>query len=407
VLSARGGGSIGAAAALWVAARSFGVPELQMAAVAALALVAIAGLYVALASTALEADRVVRPARLFTGEAATVVLTITNRGRVPTVPIDLVDRIPLVLADDSRASLPSLAPGDRATVRIALRAQQRGRFTLGPVSAVIEDPFGIARRTVALGAEGAISVYPAVTELASGIPLGGASGAGPRGGRRLHAQGEELAMVREYVRGDDLRGVHWPSTAHRGKLMVRHTESSQVPRAVIVMDVRAGRHVGHGPTASIEATVAAAASITAHLAARGHAAVLLDRPVAAPPVAAGWEAHLETLADVTPEDVDLGALLGQIGQGIAGDGTLFAVITLPDAVELRALVRAGRGFSTRVAVLVDAASHQGRADASAPATAAALRAAGWRVTLLRRGDRLDARWRELVSQRRVRAEVAR
>jgi hypothetical protein len=81
------------------------------------------------------------------------------------------------------------------------------------------------------------------------------------------------------------------------------------------------------------------------------------------------------------------------------------VTTVPDVTELRRVVRAGRGFSMRIALLVDAASHDERGGAvgDAEAAAAALRVAGWRVTVLRRGDRIDERWRDLLVHRRLAA----
>ena len=62
------------------------------------------------------------------------------------------------------------------------------------------------------------------------------------------------------------------------------------------------------------------------------------------------------------------------------------------------MVRAGRGFGSRVAVVVGGATRRsGGADARAGTQAvAALRAAGWRVTLYRPGDTLADRWRQLA-----------
>jgi hypothetical protein len=404
VLTARGKGLLAAAAALWIAARTFGVGELQMAAVAALLLVAAAVLFSLVSSTSLVVDRVVRPGRLFHGAEATVALTVTNTGRLPTARIDLVDTVPLSLTDRPRATLDPLGPGGRATVRYRLRGAHRGRFTVGPLQVRLRDPFGVVARRITLPGTAKVTVYPPVHELTAGLQLGGSSSTGGSGRARALPSGDDLANVREYVRGDDLRGVHWPTTAHRGRLMVRQPESTKEPRAVLLLDLRQDRHRGTGPGASLESAVAAAASVGFHLVSRGRAVVLLDRPMTGPPQPLPWEGWLETLAGARPEPVDLPALLQQVGQGIAGDGTLVAITTVPDPVELRRLVRAGRGFSTRVALLVDAQSHDpGRRPGGddPEATAAALRTAGWRVAVLRRGDRLEQRWREILVQRRV------
>ncbi|MFA9428949.1 DUF58 domain-containing protein [Egicoccus sp. AB-alg2] len=401
----RGLGLLGGAVALWVAARGFGVRELQMAAVALLALLLLSLLFLLFTSTRLHVDRLVRPGRLFHDGVGEVELTITNTGRLPTATMEVRDTVPAMLSSRSAAVVPPLRAGTRTTVRYPVRGLQRGRFTVGPVVVAMRDPFGVVTRQRVLGNAGELVVYPPIWRLPDGVPLGGTTNMGGEGRPRPLPSGEDLANVREYVRGDDLRTVHWPTTAHRGKLMVRQAESPQDPRVVLVLDVRGDRHTGRGPSASFETAVSAAASITYHVSARGRQVVLLDRPLPAPPRSLPWQEWLERLADATPAEVDLPALLQQVGQGTAGDGTFIGVLTIPDPLELRTLVRAGRGFSTRIAVLVDADSHQGRASAASrehtQATAAALQAAGWRVTVVAAGERLDERWQQLLRRPRL------
>jgi uncharacterized protein (DUF58 family) len=414
VLTERGMGLLGAAVGLYLASRAFGIPELQLAAVAAVGLVVAAGAFTAFTSATLEVHRLVRPGRLsFDGEGVAE-LTVRNVGKLPTATLELHDRVPLVLTRGGTVTLPPLPPGGRRTVVVPLRGVQRGRFTLGPLEVTLRDPFRLVARRRSLPGTAEVIVHPPVWRLPPGLPLGGASATGGEGKPRPLPSGEDRATVRDYVQGDDLRSVHWASTAHRGKLMVRQAEAPQDPRAVVLLDVRAGRHVGHGPGASIETAVTAAASAAFHLAARGRGVVLVDAPLEAPARARPAEAWLEHLAVVEPTAVDLSALLRQLGQGLAGDGALVAVVTVPDPGELRELVRAGRAFTSRIALLVDAQRHttrRGRGmrneapSGEVAATAERLRAAGWRVTVVAPGDRLGERWRELVAGRPVAAAV--
>jgi uncharacterized protein (DUF58 family) len=407
MLTERGIGLLAAGGGLWVAARSLGIGELQMAAVAALALVGLAWLFTRIASAQLEVDRTVRPGRLFFDAEGTVELQILNRGRVPTATMEVRDAAPGVLTDRSSALLPPLAAGGRTLVRYRIRGGQRGRFELGPLEVRLRDPFGLVARRRQLPGTSDVVVYPPVWQLPEGVPLGGTTTTGGEGRARPLPSGEDLANVREYVRGDDLRAVHWPTTAHRGKLMVRQAEAPQDPRAVLLLDIREDRHAGKGPASSFETAVAIAASATYHLAARGRQVAVIDRPVTAAPRSLPWGDWLDRLATATPERIDLPALLSQLARGTAGDGALIAVLTVPDPLELRALVRAGRGFSTKLCVLVDAPSHAGRGQRSegANATVAALRATGWRVTLVTAGDRVDDRWAELLLHRRPSVSV--
>jgi uncharacterized protein (DUF58 family) len=403
-------GLLGGAALLYLASRVFGIAELQLAAVAAVGLVVAAAVFLGASSASLDSHRIVRPGRVHFGADAVAEVTVRNVGRLPTATAEVRDAVPPALTDARATTLPPVPPGGRAVVVTALRGAQRGRFPVGPLRVTLRDPFRLVARQRRLPGTGELTVYPPVWRLPAGLPLGGAQSTGGEGTPRPLAAGEDRSTVREYVQGDDLRSVHWASTAHRGKLMVRQAEAPQDPRAVVLLDLRADRHGGHGPTASLETSVAAAASVVFHLADRGRGVVLVDGPLAAPPRARAAEAWLEHLAAVTPGRVDLSAVLQQLGQGIAGDGALVAVVTVPDAAELQALVRTGRAFTSRAAILVDADRHPGRGRARCSVAevddaADRLRVAGWRVTVVGGGDQLEDRWRELVAVRPVAART--
>jgi uncharacterized protein (DUF58 family) len=75
------------------------------------------------------------------------------------------------------------------------------------------------------------------------------------------ARGEDFYTLREYVDGDDLRRVHWPSTAKRGRYMIRQEETPWHTRATVLLDDRPAAHDGMGGSSSFERTVGAAASL--------------------------------------------------------------------------------------------------------------------------------------------------
>ena len=142
---------------------------------------------------------------------------------------------------------------------------RRGRYSLGPISLTVTDPFGLARRSWPAGAADEVTICPRVHELR---PPPGAPGrlrsASPFA-VRFHApavDGEEFLTLREYEVGDDLRRIHWRSTARTGELIVREDEAQWQPRAVVLLDTRPSAH----DEASFEAAVEAAASVVARLA---------------------------------------------------------------------------------------------------------------------------------------------
>ncbi len=403
LLTRRGWGLLASAGALWGVSRLLGIPELSMVALAALVLLALAVLATQAASATLSATRTVATPRLHHGQSGEVEVWLRNEGRLPTALLQVEDGVPATLADDASAVLAPLPPGRRAAIRYEVTGRLRGHWEFGPVRVWIRDPFGLVARPRPVAADGAVTVYPPVVELPRGLPLSGHLGSGTSGRPRPGAHGDDLAMVREYVRGDDLRKVHWRSTAHRGQLMVRQDESPQSPTATLVLDLREGHHAGVGAASSLEYAVTAAASIAVHLATRAYAVTLLTQPAASPPAPMDHEVALERLAVVEPvPDGQLDAIWTQMASGVGATGSLIAVVTTPTPRELRTMVRAGRHFPSRTALLVDAGSFRRRRerdDADADAAVAALRAAGWRVGRQRAGERLDHVWQELVVQR--------
>jgi uncharacterized protein (DUF58 family) len=102
-----------------------------------------------------------------------------------------------------------------------LREVPRGRYAFETVRLTVEDPFALAAANVEQGEPQALVVYPRLVDLDRLFSEGGAHA---QDGRRLllrRPTGFELHSVREYIEGESLRKVHWPTTARRGQMMVK------------------------------------------------------------------------------------------------------------------------------------------------------------------------------------------
>ena len=87
-------------------------------------------------------------------------------------------------------------------------------------------------------------VYPARRRRRRRLPLATAMRS-PRPAptpERLGRSGDEFYSLRPYVVGDDLRRVHWPSTARRDELIVRQDERHWQGRTTVLLDVRRAVH---------------------------------------------------------------------------------------------------------------------------------------------------------------------
>jgi uncharacterized protein (DUF58 family) len=192
-----------------------------------------AGAYV-LASPRIAIERAVEPAHVEKGQPAIALIRATNRSWRSLAPLSMEQRLGELVF---RAQLPRLRRGEATLRTYRLPTNRRGTYTVGPVEVPRADPFGLCRRARTLGQPQAISVGPrriGLRPLPSGMSRnleGPSSDMSPQGSVTFH-------RLREYVIGDDLRTVHWPTTARLGKLAVRHYVDTAQPYTVIVLDVR-------------------------------------------------------------------------------------------------------------------------------------------------------------------------
>lgn len=239
-----------------VVARLFGVLELYVLAALVAALVVVALAYVRLVPVRLELRRSVYPSRVHAGESTRIELFLHNPGRRRTPALRVID--PIGSTPGPRLHLAPLAGGARARAAYRLPTARRGRVPVGPLRLEVADPLGLARRRVEAAGAVDITVYPHVDALPA---LGTGGDQDPTGTAvRVNAvgsQGEEFFGLREYVVGDELRRVHWPSTARRdGELLVRQDERPWANRTTVVLDTRSAAQT----PASFERAVSTAAS---------------------------------------------------------------------------------------------------------------------------------------------------
>lgn len=405
-MTSRGAALIVGSVLLWLLGRTLGVPELYVAAASAAALVAIAALAVRVSTAKVSARRTVGATRLPAGATTPVTLELRNDSRLPSAPLLLEDgchgasRVHVPASLPPRFVLAGLRPGRTAKVGYVITGEQRGRLRIGPLRLRIRDPFGLTERVRSFPGVDEVLVYPVVERLDEGRARGSHRGSEASDTRRLFNTGDEFYALREYVTGDDLRQVHWPSTAHRAKLMVRQQELPWQPEAVLFCDTRAGAHHGSGPDSTLEKAISVVASLAVHLADHQYELRLATEADPRPPGREAATAILDRLAELEPSRLDgLGPALSRLRAAEAG-GLLAAVIAPPpgtarlaEHADVRALLSCGRRFGARLAVVVATGG------ARAAELSALLAAAGWKTVLVGPRDPFVRHWKGLVSGR--------
>jgi uncharacterized protein (DUF58 family) len=410
-LTLRGRAFLAAGVSALACAIVLGQEPLVRAGVLVLALPLVTAAVLARSRYRLSLDRTLTPQHLAAGQTARVRLTLTNEGRVPSGALLLEDQLPYVLGTRPRFVLEGIGQGWTRTIEYAVRSDVRGRFEVGPMTVRVRDPFGMVQLGRSFRGTTPLVVTPRTVPLPA-IPLeGGHRGSGDNRPRAFAVGTAEDVGIREYRRGDDLRRVHWRSSARAGELMVRREEQPGQSRLTLLVDNRSRAHRGQGVGSTLEAAVSAAASVGVHLTRRGYDVRLvtasgLESSSHARPRDAGPDAGplLESLA-VLGADRGGGLDTGWLGDGRTG--LLVAVLGAVGEDDLPVLHRLAQHADTALAVLLDvdgwAAGSPGRAVAEG--RRGLLAGQGWRVATLGPRDRLDAVWQEL-GHRTVRSTAA-
>jgi uncharacterized protein (DUF58 family) len=407
ILTPRALGFVGAGVALYLAGRLTGASELYMLAVAALLLPVAGFLIVRWGTFRLSCSRSIRPVRTSVGGRISVAVNLRNLGRLETGVLLLEDRLPYQLGQPARFVVPGIAGEDRELLNYEINAGARGRYTVGPLVVRLSDPFGLAQVTSELAGTSEVVVHPKVEPLTAPSLGGELASSSATKVRHLFSQGDEFYTTRDFRDGDDLRKVHWRSSAKRGQLMIRQEERPWQARALIALDLRRHAHRGQGGQASFERMVSIAASIAVRLGASGYElGMVTDEGRQVRPVNAADQATavLDFLASVEPtRSTSLVPLADRLAR-TSGEGLLIGIVTVPGAEEAAALARCRLGFGGAIGLLVRADSWVGLANrevAAAEAHAAGISTlldrAGWRTATITRNDRLDDPWRRLTA----------
>ncbi|MDY7086661.1 MAG: DUF58 domain-containing protein [Actinomycetota bacterium] len=400
-LTTRGRSFLAAAAAAGISAIILGERDLLRVAVLLAALPLLAAAYVGRSRYKLACTRSLDPGRAPVGSSARVILRLQNMSRLPTGTLLLEDRLPYALGSRPRVVLERLGSHQASSVAYTVRADVRGRYPIGPLVIRLTDPFGLCELTRSFPSVDKLTVIPQVVTLPPVRLAGEYAGTGESRARSVAVHGEDDAATREYRRGDDLRRVHWRSTARTGELMVRREEQPWESRATVVLDTRVYAHRGEGPTASFEWAVSATASIAMHLRQQGYKLRLvtgsgIDIDAAE---ATGEGIILDTLADVKPaQNGDISVLVEQVRR--RSDGGLvigiFGALTVPEAELLAGLRGNGAaciGFALDSSTWVSMSlGERSEADREHSAAALALVHSGWRSVPVVHGSTLPALW---------------
>lgn len=403
-LTVRGRAFLAAGITAIACAIVLGQPSLTRIGVLVAVLPLLAALLIGRSRYRLALLRTVSPQVVAAGQPARVTLELTNEGRTPSGVLLLEDQVPYVLGARPRFVLEGIGHGWRRHAEYLVRSDVRGRFEIGPMTIRVADPFGLVELGRAFRSTVPLVVTPRTVDLTP-IQVGGAwTGSGDNRPRAFATGSAEDVTVREYRRGDDLRRVHWRSSARVGELMVRREEQPWQSRVTLFLDNRRSAHRGQSIASSFETAVSTAASIAVHLSQRGYTVRLVT--ATGEEHGSAWHARdselntgslLESLAVVETVEVahpdtawmgaggQSGLIVGVFGALQAGDGAF--------------VQRLGQHAGSSLAIALDVDGWVGASTGSAEPV---LARSGWRAATLQSGERIGTAWQALGTGRRGR-----
>jgi len=172
--------------------------------------------------------------RVTVGDDAIIALTARN----PTSKSIAATVIDEPVAGDSRSiEIGRLDAGSEVPLPYPLPTERRAVVQLGPSTVARSDPFGLLRRSVGTLGIDRVWVHPRY-RIVKELPVGFAKDLEGQTFDNSPAGDIAFHTIREYAPGDDIRHVHWMSTARSadGTIMVRHYVDNRRPALCVVVD---------------------------------------------------------------------------------------------------------------------------------------------------------------------------
>lgn len=240
-------------------ARGAGLVELSVVA-ALCALLVLTGLVAVLLPTRVDAELVLHPDRTSVGSPVRGRLRLRNRWPLP------VGRPEVEVPSGTErrwARLATLPAHGEHVEDFAVPALRRGVVRVGPVLYRRTDPLGLFGRRVRWAPAVDLLVRPATVDLEA-LPIGQVRDLEGTPSDQISMSDLAFHALREYVPGDDLRHVHWRSSARAGQLLVRQYHDTRRTSAVLLVDTAREAY----PTPDdFELALSVAASVTLRAAA--------------------------------------------------------------------------------------------------------------------------------------------
>ncbi len=286
---------------------------------------------------------------------------LTNRSNMPALWVEVKDQSNMPGYDTSRGTgIEGLGTNEWRTQSVCTR---RGVFSLGPTDVIAGDPFGIFTVQTRFQATQSLLVLPPIIPLPDiEVAPGGRAGEGRPRPNALERT-VSSAGVREYLPGDSVHWVHWPTSARQGMLYVRTFESTPASDWWVILDMDRSTQAGAGDRSTVEHSITLAASL-ADLGIRsgkslGFTAFGNDL-VWLPPMGGDTQRWniLHAMALLGPGSLSLPELLSRVRPTLRQNTSLVVITASKEQRWIDSLILMMRGGTVPTVLLLDASAYE-------------------------------------------------
>jgi uncharacterized protein (DUF58 family) len=240
--------------------------------------------------------------------------TLTNRGLIPALWVEIIDHT--TMPDYNASRVTGIEGKSQNRWHTHGLCTRRGVFTLGPTTLTTSDPFGLYTVSLHQPDASTLTVTPPIVPLpVIEVAPGGRAGEGRSRANPFEKTVSSIG-IRKYIPGDSLNQIHWPTSARQGELYVRQFDSTPAGDWWIFLDLDEHTQVGQGFNSTEEHSIILAASLADRGLKMGKAVGLVSHGeslVWLPPDNSDNQRHqiMRALAQIVPGSISLTSLLTQ------------------------------------------------------------------------------------------------
>ncbi len=200
-----------------------------------------AWLLTALSLRGIKMERTARSQRGSVGDIFEERFEVSNTSRLPKLWLEIANGSNIPNATGSRV-LTFLRAKQKRIYTARSWLLSRGGFVLGPTTITSGDPFGIFRVSKIFPANSSLVVLPMLFRVDEFLSPPGLLPGGKAIRRKSLDVTPHASGVRDYIPGDPMKRIHWPTSIRRGQLMVKEFEQDPQSEIWLFLDTHKGVH---------------------------------------------------------------------------------------------------------------------------------------------------------------------